>query len=788
MNDTANSYLKQDQPRELAAWLAGRRAGGPVHLVGAGGCGMSALGHVLLDLGFTITGSDLAASVETAQLEERGAVIAQGHSAGAVQAAQPILVVFSSAIRPDNSELAAARALAVPVVRRGELLAALATAGQAVCVAGMHGKTTTTALLAFALGNLGARPGYAVGSLVPQLAPHGKAAPAGGSAPAWFILETDESDGTLTAYHPAHAILLNVDEDHLDHFGSFDRIGREFQTFASQVRGTVFYSADDPRLGPLLAGQPRKISWGFQPADYQVIQQATGGGGSEFELSHGGQSLGRFGIRLIGRSNVSNAAAVVAVLHQLGFAPEAIAEAIRDFQGAARRQQELYRDESVQVFEDYGHHPQEIQATLEAFKASRPGRLLVAFQPHRHTRTRDLLDRFATCFGPADGLWVTDIYAAGEEPLPGVTGEALARAVAATGRPVSYIPTLPALAEAVSQVVRPGDVVLFLGAGDITQAAHQLAAQLRARRLAGAGTIGGQLSRLVSPGTVIRGGEPLAKKTTWRVGGRADWYVEPATEDDLAALLQFCAGRELPVLVLGRGSNLLVQDGGWRGLVVCLNGPLWSRIAVEGERLRAGAGARLREVVMTARRHGLGGLEFLEGIPGSVGGALRMNAGAMGASLFQVLEQVRAMDYSGRVGERAAGRIPVAYRSCAWFQDHIALEAVLRAVPAPVEQIDEILRGHHQRRWRTQPAAPSAGCVFKNPEGSSAGRLIDELGLKGLRVGGARVSEVHANFIINEGRAAARDVLQLIEQIRGRVRAERGIELELEIKIVGEPE
>jgi UDP-N-acetylenolpyruvoylglucosamine reductase len=212
----------------------------------------------------------------------------------------------------------------------------------------------------------------------------------------------------------------------------------------------------------------------------------------------------------------------------------------------------------------------------------------------------------------------------------------------------------------------------------------------------------------------------------------------------------------------------------------------FSRIEADGERLRCGAGARLKQVAVEARRLGLGGFEFLEGIPGSIGGALRMNAGAMGGAMFDVVESVQFMDRSGRTHERKAGEISFTYRSCPLFKDHIALGATLRGRPAPREAIAEKMSVCSQKRWTSQPAAPSAGCIFKNPATISAGKLIDELGLKGTRYGGALVSDVHGNFIVNDGTATAQDVLNLIDLIKLRVRTARGIELETEVEILGE--
>jgi UDP-N-acetylenolpyruvoylglucosamine reductase len=295
-------------------------------------------------------------------------------------------------------------------------------------------------------------------------------------------------------------------------------------------------------------------------------------------------------------------------------------------------------------------------------------------------------------------------------------------------------------------------------------------------------TLAGQLSAQ----SMVRANESLARRTTLRVGGPADLYVEPASEADLAATLRFARENALPIFVLGRGSNLLIRDGGIRGVVICLAQPEFTRIAADGLRLRCGAGARLKDVANEAKRSGIAGLEFLEGIPGNVGGALRMNAGAYGGEMFRVVESLRCMDYDGGAQDVPVAQIEARYRSCPFFKTHIALGAVLRGAAGERSAIEARMNECSQKRWSSQPKAPSAGCAFKNPAAIPAGRLVDELGLKGLSVGGARVSQEHGNFIVTDGAATARDVLGLIEQIKQRVRTERGIELETEIQIIGE--
>jgi UDP-N-acetylenolpyruvoylglucosamine reductase len=295
-----------------------------------------------------------------------------------------------------------------------------------------------------------------------------------------------------------------------------------------------------------------------------------------------------------------------------------------------------------------------------------------------------------------------------------------------------------------------------------------------------------ELTQHVSAETLVRRNEPLAKRTTLRVGGPADLYVEPASEADLAAVLRFCRRNRQAFFVLGRGSNLLVKDGGFRGVAICLAHPHFSRIEAMGELLLCGAGAKLKAVAVEAKRNGLAGLEFLEGIPGSVGGGLRMNAGAMGGSIFQVVDSIRLMDLEGEVHEKQARELSPIYRSCPALKTQVALAARLRGVPGRREDIEQRMNEYSRKRWQSQPAAPSAGCMFKNPASIPAGKLIDELGLKGTRVGGALVSTEHGNFIVNDGSASARDILGLMELVRERARCKRAIKLETEVEIIGE--
>ncbi len=772
----------------IRKWFLESPPGTPVHLVGIAGSGVSCLGHMLLDRGFRVSGSDIASNENTRKLAERGADVLQGHFAGSVLERAPQLVVYSSAIPRDNPELLEARRAGVPVVRRASFLAVLLSTQRPVCVAGMHGKTTTAGLFSYVLGELEGNLSYAVGGSAPQLEVPAFYQTRSEEAP-WFVAEVDESDGGLEEFSPEDLILLNIDNEHLDYFVSVESIQDEFRRLIGRTRGERLYCADSPSLEQLFAGVPRAVSFGYHPgAEYRIGLRPSDyrqPGIERFDLWRRGDYVGEFSLQLPGRANVSNAAAVIAWLLRRGYGAGQVAGVLSRFQGVRRRQDMLFEDARYHVIDDYAHHPTEIQETIRAVRRRAPRRLVAVFQPHRYTRTERLMKQFAESFDEADKVWLTEIYAAHEKPIPGVSGQALAEEMAGSGRSPEYEPSLDRLWQRVSKDLRTGDIVLFLGAGEITRAGHQLAASLQSNQVRVSEDFVDLLRRELGPDSRVLVDEPLARRTTLKVGGPADLLVEPSDPKELSWVLRQAAEREIPVFVLGRGSNLLIRDSGIRGVVLSLARPSFARLEIEGDRLVAGAGCRLRSISAAARKAGLAGLEFLEGIPGSLGGALRMNAGAMGAWMFDVVRKVRFLDYKGEFHERATRDLYVEYRGCPLFKDHLALEATLQGAPSSSEEIAERMRRYSCKRWESQPAAASAGCIFKNPGAVPAGRLIEELGMKGARVGGASVSEVHGNFIVNDGSATAEDVLGLIEILRERALRERGIELKTEIQVIG---
>ena len=765
-----------------------------VHLVGIGGCGMSGLARLLLQQAHRVSGSDVALNGTTKELQKLGAKIHGGHASRNVTE-ETELVVYSSAVGSDNVELLAADDLRIPRVRRGLLLSALMNHTNNIAVAGTHGKTTTTAMIAYVLTHSDAAPSYCVGAYVPVL---GTNAQIGGGK--YFVAETDESDGTLVGFSPEYTVCLNIEPEHLDHYGSMDKLQATFESLLSSTLKTGFLCADCPNCLRLASKCRTAITFGLcENADYRALDVDHTERGTRFTVACRDQQMGAIDLIVPGKQNVTNALAAIAVADELGVPFEKIASALGQFTGAKRRFDRKYEDGGVLVVDDYAHHPTEVRATIAAARTllAENGsdgyrRIIVAFQPHRYTRTQALRDQFATAFEGADRVFLTEIYGANEGPIPGVTGKTLSDAVNSTGQAnVVFEADAEMLIARLFAETRRGDLVLTMGAGDIYKVADGLVRKLRARgpdipsAVRQPADLQADLVVLLSDKARIRRDEPMSRHTSMRVGGPAEFWIEPASERDLARLLHYCSVRQVPVTVVGRGTNLLVLDGGIRGIVISLSHEEFSKVQVDGEQIIACAGARLKTVVAAAAKHGLGGLEFMEGIPGSLGGALRMNAGAMGRQMFDVVEWVRYMSYSGDVYDAEGKNVPVTYRSCPVFETHIALCAILRGEKTEKKSIDNRLRTFAKQRWSSQPARPSAGCIFKNPAAIPAGRLIEELGLKGMAVGGARVSEVHGNFIVNEGKASAGDVLELIAAIRERARKERGIELEPEVMILG---
>lgn len=438
-----------------------------IHFVGVGGAGMSGIAEVLLNLGYRVSGSDLRKSPITERLEELGAAITYGHRPENV--AQADVVVISSAIRSVNPEVVAARQRSIPVIRRAEMLAELMRLKYGIAVAGSHGKTTVTSMIAVILAAGGLDPTVVIGGRLDCL---GSGAKLGHGE--FMVAEADESDGSFLNLSPTIAVVTNIDSEHLDHYDSIENLRQAFIDFIHKIPfyGKAVLCHDAEGVQAILPKiNKRYVTYGMtSSADLQAREIEADRLETSFVTTYRGSVLGSIRLQMPGVHHAMNALAAIAVGLELDIPFATIEEALEGFGGIERRFQIGGERDGVLVVDDYGHHPAEIRATLRAAKEGWHRRLIVAFQPHRYTRTRDLFDQFVTAFDEADLLIVTDIYAAGEDRIAGVRAERLAHAIRAHGhKGVSYIESFDAIVERLKEVSRPGDMVLTLGAGDIWQ-------------------------------------------------------------------------------------------------------------------------------------------------------------------------------------------------------------------------------------------------------------------------------------------------------------------------------
>jgi len=465
-------------PIELAASVA------PVHFVGIGGIGMSGIAEVMLNLGYAVTGSDIKDSANTERLRAKGAVIHIGHAASNVDGAGALVV--SSAVKADNPELVAARARRVPVVRRAEMLAELMRLKQAVAVAGTHGKTTTTSLVAALMDSAGFDPTVINGGIISA---YGSNAKMGGGD--WMVVEADESDGSFLKLRGAVGIITNIDPEHMEHYGSFDALRAAFEQFVENLPfyGFAVLCIDHPEVQALAARieDRRVITYGQSPqADVRIGDLIMDSSGANFSLTfqtrgRDARSWSHLQLPMMGEHNVLNAAGAIAVVEALGGDEAEVRAGLAVFSGVKRRFTLVGEALGATIIDDYGHHPVEIAAVLKAARQrAGQGRVHAVVQPHRYSRLHDLFDEFCTCFNDADSVLVAPVFAAGEDPIEGADAEGLVQGLGRHGHRDAALTSQSALASDVKQKISGGDLIVCLGAGDITAWAATLPAELEA--------------------------------------------------------------------------------------------------------------------------------------------------------------------------------------------------------------------------------------------------------------------------------------------------------------------
>lgn len=735
---------------------------------------MSGLALLLMGMGHKVSGSDRVTTKETERMQGLGLIFSSPHTAEAVEGCD--VVVASSAIRPENPAYRAAKEAGIPIYLRAQCLGAILHSRKGVIISGTHGKTTTSSMAAHLLREADLKPSHYVGAEIPIL----------GSNAQWsmdgelMVAEGDESDGTLALYHPEHAVILNIEAEHLDHYRDIEHIKEVFNALADQTKNKLIYCAEDGIAREICKSRENAISYGWEDADYTADDVRDLRGTSAFTVRRKGEVLGDVELGIPGRHNILNALAAIVLADISGAEFTAVARAMASFAGAKRRFETKYLSAKHRIIDDYGHHPSEIAATLQTARSLKPERIVVLFQPHRFSRTQLLAEDFGKVLQGADQVYVCDIYPASELPIEGISGQTIVDAMNRHGDvPGMFLQDLENAHHVVGNALKPGDLLITLGAGNVHEAGSKIARDLK---------VLDEIKGLM-PGDEIDGKlyEPMQRHSTMRVGGPAQFWIEPHSFYGMAFAVNYCRERGIPVRVIGRGSNLLVRDGGIRGAVIHPTGGAFTEVTIDNKgRITAGAGVRLKKLASFASSNDIGGFEWMEGIPGNVGGALRMNAGAMGVETFDQVVQVTFLDEDGVIRTREREQIEACYRNVSELRRNFALQAVFEGKADRQENIQARWQESRDKRKNSQPVQASAGCTFKNHTTIPAGKLIDKLGLKGESVGAAAVSDTHGNFVVNQGGASATDVLELIEKIRDRALEECGIELDTEIKILGE--
>lgn len=751
---------------------------GRVHLVGGCGLGMAGLAFHLKSRGFRVSACDAACGRTASWLEQHGVTVECGHDPSHLRHAD--WLVRSSAVCDGIPEIAAALDSGLTVLRRGAVLAALLMDYRSVIVSGSHGKTTTAAMIVQMLRACGMPPSFCVGGESDAL---GGVAGAGDSG--IMVAEADESDGTLRCYAPDIAVILNIEFDHAETFDGLDALALCYEGMARQVRERIIYCADDPAARRLCAGMKNAFCYGFDPSsdlracDYDAVGRASG-----FTVSLLGRRLGEASLPAAGRHNVLNSLAACAVGLSMNARFSDVREGLGAFRPVRRRFEAVVDTDDAVVISDYAHHPSEVSALMAGAAALARARLLVIFQPHRFTRTRALGRDFPAAFEGADEVILLPVYAASERRLAGGSSWDLYAHFREAGRVPVVCARSPAQAWHYARgEFRPGDALLIVGAGDVVRIAGWAeAAHSRGCLFAGEKPARWkeELEDLGLVATSVSLREPMSARTTLHVGGKADIFAEVDCEADLVRILVWAAGRNLPARVMGAGSNVLVSDLGFRGIILRLGGGGFGSIREDGGCVVAGAAVRLNELVGWLAERGKAGLSFLGGIPGTVGGALRMNAGAWGSAIGARTQWIRVLNRDGSIEKLEKEDLRFAYRQCVSLRGRVVLDAgfvVEGGDAAGVARHLASIAG--KRKWMR--GLRSAGSVFRNPERESAWRLIEQAGCRGRRVGGARISELHANHIVTETGATASDVNALIEIVRNEVADRSGVLLAREI-------
>jgi len=774
------------------------------HFIGIGGIGMSGLARILTMWGYKVTGSDAMDSAQVESLRALGIPVVIGHDDPTFAGLADIVVTNKRAAANAKTELDAAETAGALVIRRGDLLGMVANARISVCVAGSHGKSTTSGMLSVALRWLDADPTFAVGAIVAATGTNAEP----GDGP-HMVVEADEFDRSFHGLFPNVAIITSVAFDHPDIYDDQDAYDEAFVEFVRNIKpdGTLIIAGDDDGARRVLAtihglgrddltirtfGETAGVDWRLERQDdtWRVIDPD----GETHPMP----------LEIPGRHNARNALAALAVLHALGFEIDKASAALGTFAGIGRRFEHKGVVNGADIIDDYAHHPDEVRTVLEAARDTYPGRRVIAVhQPHTYSRTHTLMKEFASSLEQADIVVLMEINGVGEENVHHISSAHLGSLIR---KPVHLVGGPEDAARKTLDILQPGDVVMTIGAGTNTQVGPLMLVPPSSQSEAPVRPIRRESRRMASPVVRIQEAPHLqflvdvdmSLYTTMRIGGEADFLVRAQTADDIAAARTWAHEENLPVTVIGGGSNLLVGDDGIRGLVIVARTPgqrAESLLEIEDQDdhvvLTVGAQAPLSWVGRYCAGQGWSGMDWGVGLPGQIGGATVNNAGAHGTELKDHLIALDILQDDGKIVRQDADWLEASYRmtkikGAPRPRPWVVVRSVFRLPKGDPVDLVRLADEHADFRKETQPTGACSGSLFANPEGDFAGRLIAEAGLAGYQVGAMQISPKHANWMMNTGGGTAEDASTLVQHVHDTVLDRFGIDLRPEIERVGE--
>lgn len=752
-----------------------------IHIIGIGGTGMSPIAVVLKEQGFNVRGSDQAESAMAERLRTMEIPVTVGQRAANVGGAD--LVLYSSAVHADNPEFAEAKRLRIPTQKRSEFLVDLLENRNVIAVAGTHGKTTTSSMIAWALSEIGTDPGFIIGSTPKNL---GTNARNGRSAD--FVIEADEYDRMFHGLRPALAILTLVEPDHPDCFPTEAVYFDAFREFIRRCKpgATVLLQSGDPVQPEIVrssGADVRVMRYGFEKDDDFRIENPRptedGGFAFEFVLAETG-AREPVQLSVPGIHNVLNAAAALAAVALQGQDLTSAAAALSKFVGSERRFEKTAESDGIVIIDDYAHHPTEIRATLAAARdAFAERRIWALWQPHTFSRTQQLLKSFIHAFENADRILVAPIYASRETETDFGNCD-LMKALRAVRPDAVFAETNENAVRLLTAGLTSGDVVVTLSAGDANQFGP-MALRRRMEQLSSA-NVDELRARIVR-------GQPIAVISNLRVGGPAAETLIVRTIGELRTAVIDARNEGIPYKVVGGLSNILFPDSGFDGrLIVNQSDEIRLHETENGSvRVTAASGASLNDLVRITVDYHLSGLEWATRIPGSVGGAVYGNAGAYGSEIKDSLRSVTVLSPKNEVITLQKAEIPFVYRASAFKTGErtgTILSAEFELFPRDPDEIEaksaEIWAKRDKFNFKNQG---SLGSVFRNPSGDYAGRLITEAGLRNAVEGGAAVSDFHGNIFVTNPGATSADFLRLVNRVHDRILVDFGVDLRTEIEV-----